>query len=62
MPALAWIAFAGVQLTAVLRIVGEIGPAWINQLAIAVWLLAMVPWLVRYAGIVCLPRADGKPG
>jgi uncharacterized protein involved in response to NO len=58
------IAFALVQLTALLRIAAEARSdalAW-QVLAGALWLPAFLPWVLRSAAIYLQPRADGKPG
>lgn len=60
----AGIAFALVQLTAVLRICAELLPdalAW-QAIAAASWLCAFLPWVVRSGWIYLTPRADGRPG
>ncbi len=64
MPAVAWFAFATVQLVAVVRVIAEIAPdpmAW-QALAACGWLLAFAPWVARIGRIYLSPRADGKPG
>jgi len=64
MAATAWFAFIAVQAVALLRVLAE----WLPQtplwmaLAAAGWLLAFLPWVIRYAAIYWRPRADGKPG
>ena len=61
---LAWWAFVGIQVAAVLRIVAEVLPdalAW-QALAALAWLLALAPWVARIGTIYLSPRADGKPG
>lgn len=64
MPRVAWIAFWGVQLSAVMRIIaglqGEDGD-WL-VLAAAFWLLSSLPWVVRQVRIYGSPRVDGRPG
>ncbi len=64
MPALAWLAFWGVQLAALTRVIAELRPdywAW-QGLASALWLLAFLPWVIRSAWIYLTPRIDGKSG
>ncbi|MEP6861252.1 MAG: NnrS family protein [Deltaproteobacteria bacterium] len=64
MPAVAWFAFGGVQIVAVIRIVGELTRdpfAWFAIAAVA-WLVAFGPWVVRLARTYLLPRVDSKPG
>jgi uncharacterized protein involved in response to NO len=64
MPAVAWFAFAGVQLAAVVRVGAELAPdgwAW-QAWAALVWLLAFAPWVLRHGVIYLTPRADGAPG
>jgi len=58
------LAFAGVQLCALVRIAAEARAdalAW-QATAAALWLLAFLPWVLRSAGIYLRPRADGKAG
>ncbi|MDM8558820.1 NnrS family protein [Candidatus Parabeggiatoa sp. HSG14] len=63
-----WICFWGVSVTALLRIFAEF--LWINSLFILdfnvltaiIWLLFLLPWVIRYMPMVLLPRVDGKPG
>lgn len=64
MPAVAWFAFAVLQLVALLRVLAEALPdaAMWQALAAAGWLLAFTPWVLRNAGIYLRPRRDGKPG
>jgi uncharacterized protein involved in response to NO len=35
---------------------------WAVQVSAALWTLAFVLYLVRYAPFLVLPRADGQPG
>lgn len=64
MPKAAWFAFVLVQLTAVLRLFGELlsdpmaGYAW----AALLWVIAFLPWVARSTLIYLQPRRDGKPG
>jgi uncharacterized protein involved in response to NO len=58
------IAFACVQVVAVMRVAAELLPdglAWQAAAAIG-WLLAFAPWVVRSLAIYATPRIDGKPG
>jgi len=60
----AGIAFALVQLTALVRIAAEASTdalAW-QAAAAALWLLAFLPWVLRSGAIYLRPRADGKAG
>lgn len=64
MPAVAWFAFAALQVVAIVRILAETLPdpgLW-QALAACGWLLAFTPWVLRNAGIYLRPRRDGKPG
>lgn len=64
MPLPAWIAFAGVQLSAVARLVSS----WRSEDAhlliasAAVMLALLVPWVINSVRIYARPRSDGKPG
>jgi uncharacterized protein involved in response to NO len=59
-----WIAFLGMQLTALIRVVGEYTTQpWPWYIAAAtLWLLALTPWAVRSLWIYLTPRRDGAPG
>ena len=64
MPAIAWLAFVGIQLVALVRIAGELTHdpfAWFAIAAIA-WLVVLAPWVTRLGRIYLSPRADHKPG
>jgi uncharacterized protein involved in response to NO len=64
MPMIAWLAFAGIQVVAVLRILAELSAdplPWHAASAIG-WLLVLGPWAARLGWIVLTPRIDGKPG
>lgn len=64
MTGVAWFAFAGIQLVAVLRVAAEIlphGSAWMMASALA-WLVSFLPWAARSAWIYLTPRADARPG
>jgi uncharacterized protein involved in response to NO len=58
------VAFACVQLVAVVRVAAEVLPDGLAWQAIAAlgWLLAFAPWVVRSLAIYATPRVDGKPG
>ena len=63
-----WACFWGVNLAAVVRILGEL-PAThmvlgipLNLAAAVLWLLALTPWALRYGAMLVRPRVDGKPG
>lgn len=61
---LAWWAFVGIQVAAVMRVAAELVPdplAWQALSAIA-WLVALSPWVFRIGRIYLAPRVDGKPG
>ncbi len=62
-------AFAVVQAVAVLRVLAEIPPfsdgrmrLWLVLAAGVVWLIAFVPWSVRFGTVYVRPRVDGRPG
>ena len=64
MPAVAWFAFAAIQLVALVRVLAEFASdamAWMAIAAIG-WLVAFAPWVARLGRIYLSPRADGKPG
>lgn len=61
--------FAVVQIVAVLRVLAEIPPfnhgitgGWLILAAGAVWLVAFVPWSLRFGTVYVTPRVDGRPG
>jgi uncharacterized protein involved in response to NO len=64
MPRVAWIAFWGIQLSAVVRIIaglrGENGD-WLVAAAM-LWLFSALPWVARQIWIYGSPRIDGRPG
>ena len=64
MPAVAWYAFAAIQLVALARIGADLaqdpGAWW--ALAAAGWLVALAPWVFRIGAIYLAPRVDGRPG
>jgi uncharacterized protein involved in response to NO len=58
------IAFAGMQAAVIARIVAGLrdeNGAWLVA-AIALFLVALAPWVLRNAAIYLLPRKDGKAG
>jgi uncharacterized protein involved in response to NO len=61
-----WLCFLGINVAAVVRIAAELRPGTAGQtmniLAAAAWLLALLPWVARYAPMYLRPRADGRPG
>ncbi len=59
-----WLALLGINVTAILRIAGELPAvgATFNLLAALAWLAAFLPWVWRYLPITLLPRADRQPG
>ncbi len=64
MGALPWIAFIGTQLAVLARLVAEFATdsaLWMAAAA-SLWVLALLPWLLRGCAIYLLPRADDKPG
>ncbi|MFH2134134.1 MAG: NnrS family protein [Pseudomonadota bacterium] len=57
--------FAGIQLTALLRIVADLLQAqsgWLYLAATVLWLACFGPWVWRYLPAYWRPRADGQPG
>jgi uncharacterized protein involved in response to NO len=64
MPAVAWFAFAGIQLVAIVRILADVmrEPAVWFALAAIGWLVALAPWVARLGRIYLTPRVDRKPG
>ena len=64
MPAAAWLAFAGIQLVATVRVLADVAPdgmAWQAAAAIG-WVLVLAPWALRVGRIHLSPRVDGEPG
>lgn len=64
MGAVPWLAFVGMQITAVARVLADTAAQpwpW-YLLAAALWLLALTPWVARSLWIYLTPRRDGKPG
>lgn len=61
---LAWAAFAGIQLAAVLRMWAALRTedSAILLLAAGAFLFGLTPWLVRNALVYSRPRIDGRPG
>jgi uncharacterized protein involved in response to NO len=57
--------FAGIQLSALLRVAADLLPAqayWLYVAAAAVWLACFTPWVLRYLPVYWRPRADGLAG
>lgn len=58
--------FAGLQLTAMLRVLADILPIqarqWLYFTAGAVWLASFTLWVMRYLPVYLRTRADGRPG
>lgn len=61
---LAWFAFMGIQLAAVLRVWAALRgeDTAILLLAGGAFLICLAPWLVRNALVYSRPRVDGRPG
>ena len=62
---LTWLTLLGINVSALLRIAGELLPAagaWLHLLAGAVWLVALGAWAGHYLPIYLRPRLDGKLG
>ncbi len=64
---LAWSCFVGLQAVAVIRYLAETGDGRLfgmplNLVALAGWLLCVLPWVARYAPRYWRPRVDGNPG
>lgn len=62
---LTWAVLLGVNVSAALRIAGELLPAAgaaLNLAAGMVWLISLGTWVVRYAPMYLQPRADRQPG
>ena len=64
MSGLAWVAFAGIQLAAILRVWAALRfeDAVFLVVAAAAFLFGLAPWLVRNALVYSRPRIDGHPG
>jgi uncharacterized protein involved in response to NO len=64
MGAIPWMAFLGMQLTAIVRVLADTArqPWPVYTAAALLWLLVLAPWVVRSAWIYLTPRRDGKPG
>lgn len=64
MPGLAWIAYAGIQIAAIGRVIAAIrAENGVLVIAVAaVFLLALLPWALRNSAIYCAARIDGRPG
>ena len=65
---LTWSIFLGLQLTAVLRVLADIGPLnslvglSFNVLAALLWLLVLGIWVLRFGSMYLRARIDGRPG
>jgi uncharacterized protein involved in response to NO len=64
LPAVAVLAFAGVQVAAVLRVLLPLGapPVRLYAIPALIWVLATLPWAARALWISSRPRTDGQPG
>lgn len=64
MPTTAWFAFILIQITALVRVFGEVmrDPMAGYAFAALLWIIAFTPWVIRSASIYMRPRQDGKPG
>lgn len=60
----AWVAFWGIQLSAMARIVGGFRGEHGHWLVLAglVWIFLVTPWVLKQARIYLAKRVDGKPG
>lgn len=57
--------FAGIQLTALLRVLADMLPLqayWLYFAAAVVWLACFTTWVLRYLPVYWRPRADGRAG
>ena len=62
---LTWAALFGVNVSAALRIAGELLPVtaiWLNLAAGGVWLAVLAMWAGHYAPMYLRPRVDRQPG
>ncbi|WP_157956647.1 NnrS family protein [Dyella sp. C11] len=59
-----WLAFVGIQLATLVRVLAEYAalPLLWYISAASLWLLAMAPWVLRALWIYLTPRRDGAPG
>jgi uncharacterized protein involved in response to NO len=61
-----WWLFLTIQLAAVVRMLPDLFPGWVDyrvaSLAGLICLLTFVSWAAKYSPIYWRPRADGKPG
>lgn len=64
MTGVAWFAFVLIQITAAVRVFGDIlhDPMAGYAFTALLWVVAFVPWVLRSALIYLRPRVDGKPG
>jgi uncharacterized protein involved in response to NO len=60
------VGFGAISLAAAARVLLPLlAPQWyapLLTLAAGLWIVAFLPFLARYAGILVRPRADGRPG
>jgi uncharacterized protein involved in response to NO len=58
--------FAGMQLTALLRVLADILPIqigyWLYVVAAVLWVACFFPWALRYIPVYLQPRVDGQAG
>jgi len=62
---LTWLTLIGVNISALLRIAGELIPTtgmWLNLLAAVVWFIALAAWAGHYVPMYLRPRVDRQPG
>lgn len=62
---LTWLTLIGINVSALLRIAGELLPVtaiWLNLAAGGVWLAVLAMWAGHYAPIYLRPRVDRQPG
>ena len=63
-----WICFWGVSVTAFIRILAEISVLNnlpipnLNILTAGIWLVFLLPWVIRYMPMILAARIDGNPG
>lgn len=65
---LVWLVFLGINLTALLRVLGELPYLFSlagvpsTLLAALLWLICLIPWAVYFGTIHLTPRVDGRDG
>lgn len=62
---LTWVALLGLNAAAATRLAAEWLPAHsvpLNVIAAMLWLVFLIPWVIRYAPLYLRVRADGQPG